>query len=380
MIVAGCGDADEPARPAAATDTTVQPAAPPPPPTCRPSAAAAAPDATTGRPARRLQAPQRRAGRPRALPRAGRARRQHGDRVRLHAAVRGPRGAVPRAPRRRARRARLPGQRLRRPGAALGQGDRDVLQGELRRELPDVRQDARRRRGARTRCSARSRRRPARRSGTSTSTSLDRRGAGRRALRRGHRAGRRRSSATRRRLLAATCSELPSDRERMFCVVPERIPPRIQGDCGEFSAIGWFLSRGAKVFLPFEHSPDVDLVADLGDRLLRVQVKTSTVLPQQPLRRSRSPRAAATRAGAASSSKFSPTQCDYLFVHVGDGRRWFIPSEAVEGGSRHRLSADRSTLTTRSSQATPLEAMAAPRIARLADPRRGSRAVKGTRL
>jgi hypothetical protein len=27
---------------------------------------------------------------------------------------------------------------------------------------------------------------------------------------------------------------------------------------------------------------------------------------------------------------FDRSRCDYLFVHTGDGRRWFIPSYAIE--------------------------------------------------
>jgi hypothetical protein len=30
---------------------------------------------------------------------------------------------------------------------------------------------------------------------------------------------------------------------------------------------------------------------------------------------------------------FSASRCDSLFVAVGDGRRWFIPAEAVGGGT-----------------------------------------------
>jgi hypothetical protein len=157
-----------------------------------------------------------------------------------------------------------------------------------------------------------------------------------------------------------------------------RIPPRIQGDCGEFSAIGWLLSRGARVFLPFEHSPDVELVADFGHSLIRVQVKTSTVC-----RNDRYEVALVTRGGNRSWSgvvkNFCPTQCDYLFVHTGDGRRWFVPSEAVEGGCYIKLGGPKYAAYEVEPGDT-LEAMAAPRIARLADPRRGSRAVKGDAL
>jgi hypothetical protein len=29
--------------------------------------------------------------------------------------------------------------------------------------------------------------------------------------------------------------------------------------------------------------------------------------------------------------RFSPDRCDWLFVLVADGRRWFIPAEVLEG-------------------------------------------------
>jgi hypothetical protein len=38
----------------------------------------------------------------------------------------------------------------------------------------------------------------------------------------------------------------------------------------------WLASQGAKIYLPVGHSPNVDLVADFGDRPLRIEVKTST--------------------------------------------------------------------------------------------------------
>ncbi len=52
---------------------------------------------------------------------------------------------------------------------------------------------------------------------------------------------------------------------------------RQQGDLGEASAIEWLTRQGARVSTPLGHSPDYDLIAEFGERLLRVQVKTSTV-------------------------------------------------------------------------------------------------------
>ena len=38
----------------------------------------------------------------------------------------------------------------------------------------------------------------------------------------------------------------------------------------------WFGAQGAGVFIPVFHSPDFDLITDLGGVVSRVQVKTST--------------------------------------------------------------------------------------------------------
>ena len=35
--------------------------------------------------------------------------------------------------------------------------------------------------------------------------------------------------------------------------------------------------------------------------------------------------------------RFSARRCDWLFVLVGDGRRWFIPAGEVDGGASLRL-------------------------------------------
>jgi hypothetical protein len=108
--------------------------------------------------------------------------------------------------------------------------------------------------------------------------------------------------------------------------------PRRQGDLGEFSAIEWLWSRGYPVWFPLGHSPDVDLVTEIDGGLARVQVKTSTLFVK-----GRFQVALRTNGGNQSWSglvkRFSSARCDWLFVLVGDGRRWFIPAHAVEGGT-----------------------------------------------
>jgi Holliday junction resolvase-like predicted endonuclease len=112
--------------------------------------------------------------------------------------------------------------------------------------------------------------------------------------------------------------------------------PRRQGDLGEFSAIEWLGSRGYAIAIPLGHSPDYDLIAEIDDRLVRVQVKTTTVF-----RHGRYDVTLCTRGGNQSWSglvkHFAANRCDWLFVLVADGRRWFIPSQAIEATSGLRL-------------------------------------------
>ena len=86
------------------------------------------------------------------------------------------------------------------------------------------------------------------------------------------------------------------------------------------------LVRELPVFIPVGHTPrDFDLIADFGDGLVRVQVKTSTCW-----RKRRWEVTLCTRGGNQSWSGLvkllDATRCDALFVHTGDGRRWFIPA------------------------------------------------------
>jgi Holliday junction resolvase-like predicted endonuclease len=112
----------------------------------------------------------------------------------------------------------------------------------------------------------------------------------------------------------------------------QRISPRRQGDLGEYSAMEWLGSQGYRIFVPFGHSPDADLIAENEGGLLRVQVKTTTAF-----RNDRWVVSVCTRGGNRSWNGtvkwFSASRCDWLFVLVSDGRRWFIPAEAVDARS-----------------------------------------------
>ncbi len=88
------------------------------------------------------------------LPGQGRADRQHREQVRLHAAVPGSRRAVSQVPGPRPRRARVSLQPVPRAGARQRGRDRRLLRAQLRRQLPDVREDRRQRPGDASSCIA----------------------------------------------------------------------------------------------------------------------------------------------------------------------------------------------------------------------------------
>src|SRR4051794_26671854 len=94
---------------------------------------------------------------------------------------------------------------------------------------------------------------------------------------------------------------------------------------------------------PLFHCPEYDLVAEMAGRLVRIEVKTTT----RPTPAGNWQAMLCTRGGNQSWSgltkRFDPQRCDFVFVHVGDGRRWFVPCARIEtttaivlGGPKYR--------------------------------------------
>jgi hypothetical protein len=84
--------------------------------------------------------------------------------------------------------------------------------------------------------------------------------------------------------------------------------------------------------VPIGHSPDIDLMAIIDGPAIRVQVKSCTYR-----HKGRWSVTLCTRGGNQSWSglvkRLDPSRYDHLFVAVADGRRWWIPSNEVAGGS-----------------------------------------------
>ena len=93
----------------------------------------------------------------------------------------------------------------------------------------------------------------------------------------------------------------------------------------------WLAWQGASVAVPVGNNRHWDLMADLNGRALRIQVKTT-----RSRRMGRWEVRVSTSGGNQSWNRvvklLDPSRFDCLFVLVGDGRRWFIPSDRVGGG------------------------------------------------
>jgi PD-(D/E)XK endonuclease len=89
------------------------------------------------------------------------------------------------------------------------------------------------------------------------------------------------------------------------------------------------------VALPFGHSPDFDLIAEIRGRVLRIQVKTSTQEVRTPNGHLRFSVSLVTCGGNQSwtgvAKVFDPAKVDYLFALTSAGRRWFIPATDLDG-------------------------------------------------
>jgi PD-(D/E)XK endonuclease len=113
--------------------------------------------------------------------------------------------------------------------------------------------------------------------------------------------------------------------------MPSSLKPREQGDLGELSAMEWLIGQGARVYVPVFHSPDIDLIAEAGGRVLRVQVKTCANTNARGHYQARLSTSGGNQSWNRVIKRFDPSRYDYLFVLVGDGRRWFVPVDAIDG-------------------------------------------------
>lgn len=95
----------------------------------------------------------------------------------------------------------------------------------------------------------------------------------------------------------------------------------------------WLASKGAHIYVPVGHSPDVDLIALVKTQIFRVEVKTSTYRNSGGRWQVKIATSGGNQSWNGLVKHFDRNRCEYLFAHVGDGRRWFIPTGALDSKS-----------------------------------------------
>lgn len=158
--------------------------------------------------------------------------------------------------------------------------------------------------------------------------------------------------------------------------MPKGFHPRKQGDIGELEAMRWLTSVGADVWVPLGHSRDIDVIAVFERRPVRIQVKSSS----RRLGKGRYSVSICTNGGNQSWTGvvryFDHARCDFLFVWLTDGRRWFIPSTAIDGARGINIGGGKySEFEIRSSSEIPPASL---RCLQCARPTRGSAVVGET--
>lgn len=104
-----------------------------------------------------------------------------------------------------------------------------------------------------------------------------------------------------------------------------------QGDIGLGVAIGYFTSLGYVVNIPLTDSQDYDLIVDCGDRLDRVQVKTTSYKKLNKFKVSLS-----VKGGNRSNNtikSFDKTTVDSVFILTSDGEKYWIPVKDLVGNN-----------------------------------------------
>lgn len=119
--------------------------------------------------------------------------------------------------------------------------------------------------------------------------------------------------------------------------MPKGFHPRRQGDIGEVEAMRWLTSVGADVWVPLGHSRDIDVIAVFEQRPVRVQVKSSSQRHENGHYSVNVCTTGGNQSWTGLVRYFDHSRCDFLFVWLTDDRRWFIPSNAVDGTRRINL-------------------------------------------
>lgn len=108
---------------------------------------------------------------------------------------------------------------------------------------------------------------------------------------------------------------------------------RLQGNIGEAKAALYYTEKGYEVFLPTVNAKHVDLIAIKDSEVIRVQVKTTSYMPNDCTFSVGLTTQGGNRSWSGTYKTVSKDFVDEVFVWCSDDSMWVIPAEFAHGKS-----------------------------------------------
>ncbi|HEX2906540.1 MAG TPA: group I intron-associated PD-(D/E)XK endonuclease [Phototrophicaceae bacterium] len=102
-----------------------------------------------------------------------------------------------------------------------------------------------------------------------------------------------------------------------------------QGDVGVAIAIAWFAQNGYPPLKPLTENLPYDLGVDMGDKICRVQVRTTYHKNKAGNYEVHLRVLGGNRSGTGLTTYFDPAKVEYLFVVTEIGEKYLIPSTDI---------------------------------------------------
>ena len=109
-----------------------------------------------------------------------------------------------------------------------------------------------------------------------------------------------------------------------------------QGDIGMCYAMAYYSKLGWTISTPITDSQDYDIIVDDGDKLLKVQVKTTSQVTEYGVSMVFLKTSGGNKSGNT-IKKFTENKCDLLFVMTHLGKFYSIPRDKITTSSSINL-------------------------------------------
>ena len=105
----------------------------------------------------------------------------------------------------------------------------------------------------------------------------------------------------------------------------------IQGNVGLGKAIEYFTSNNIPISIPLNDTQPYDLVADIDEKLCKIQVKTSRYTRTDgDSYEVRLNNVGGNKTGTYRHVDFNNNSCDFIFIYLANNKIFLIPSKEIQ--------------------------------------------------